>query len=481
MKSTSLLRAVGARRRHGFTHQIASATVSQRAVHPAGYGRHGRFVQLVPGMQNGGVSDSLQDLLGSPLDDEPRGRSKWIVVGVVAIVVIVVVVWVLFSGSDDPVVVPIAGVESSSSTVVTTIPVVSEPVLILDDPPVSAAKEGPEPDFETDGLGEEQFLTPYDGVNLDERAWLEEMTGTLEVKASQAVGVTFELQHRMLVVHGTVIDPYMASYGAPGRCYRLANAAERPVDCFGYDLPGASRPLFMDQDNPDDPDAPAFLAWGMLPGEVSVAVLSVNGVDVAWQRPRGSTVVFRHVLQRGDQIEMRALDVSGIEIDSDDRSWPAETSAKYVEPILGYGDFSNALSREIDAHEVNTLIVKCMNDQGVPAVIIPPELARDLRTIDLSTVPEGDRTSADLVHARCRAGLNLPEVGPRVAPVLQGEYEFLASIQVCLTDAGIPVDPPPPVLEWVAIPPKDRWDPFRTLGPISEREDVQHALAACFE
>lgn len=416
------------------------------------------------------MADPLKELLETQVDDSQRRPIwPWVIAGATALVVALVLVFVV-GDSEDP-----SSVEAGSSASSTTMLAATESSLVLDDSVVEQGVAGPAPGEALTGFGGEETLTSVDGLSLVDRRWFEgstESTVYLDVDRRVAVGAVPGTQYRVLAMFGTVADPYDASFGAPGACYQLSGPESGLIDCFGYDPPGDPRPLFVGT------IGSGFTAWGVLPADASVAVLSVNDANIAWQRPRAGTAIFRFEAQPGDQVELRILDASGVELDSVDRQRPGPATGTYVEAITGYGDFSGMSADQIDPLEVNTLIVACMNDQGFGATLLPPGTTVGDRTIDTSTIAERDRTAADLAHAQCRAGLNLPDPNVTSDEALRTDYDAMVAIGECLAGLGYPLGSPPPFHEWAATAPETRWDPIR-LMELRYPDEAPEALPAC--
>ena len=147
-----------------------------------------------------------------------------------------------------------------------------------------------------------------------------------------------------------------------------------------------------------------WVGWSFLSQEASVAVLTVDGEDRFWQRLRGGIAFFAFTATADLELELRVLTADGVEIGKGDRTRPAEPTQPTVEPILGYGDFSDIPYGDIDRFEVTLLIVDCMNDQGFAVYLIPPGDG-----ISFANVPEDQNRAAQFAEAGCRAGLRLPE------------------------------------------------------------------------
>jgi hypothetical protein len=128
---------------------------------------------------------------------------------------------------------------------------------------------------------------------------------------------------------------------------------------------------------------------------------------------------------------------------------------------------------------VSQAVVDCLLDHGVPAeVVVPPVLiegdgdaAALLATV--AVLETGD--DVDLLHARCRAGLDLPQPPPPEPPSRES-YESLAAVALCLIDLGDEEMIPPPSFEvWAAADPDTRWSPW-----VPRRGGMPPGSEACF-
>ena len=299
--------------------------------------------------------DPLRDILHSPIG-EPDGRRRWLMVAVAVGVLLIVGLFVALNRGPD---LGSAG-ESTTTLASTSSSTRAEPVLLLDDPPVVLGDIGPDPLFEAGALGAQDSLDPVEGLTVSQRSWFgdsSEATSYLAVESRLVAGELRGSSAVMLVMTGTVVDPYDLAFGAAGVCYSLVRADSGTGECYAHDPQDVPIPLFTGLVGSD------VVAWGLVPEATAVAVLSVNGVDAAWERPRGSSVVFSYMPQVGDVLVLRMLDSQGAEIGRADRSGPGPLTGVYVERITGYGDFSGRPD-EVDQTEVNALIVACVNAQG---------------------------------------------------------------------------------------------------------------------
>ncbi len=190
-----------------------------------------------------------------------------------------------------------------------------------------------------------------------------------------------------------------AGFGGPGQCVSVSTSE---TDGYGDAIPSSRtlrvRPIGTSIVGKD------WVGWSFLPDKASVVVLTVDSVDRFWQRPRGGIGIFAFTPTPGSQVEVRVLDSQGVEIARGDQTRPDEPTEPTVEPIRGYGDYSNVAFDDIDQLEVTALIAECVNDQGFAATLDPS--GDGIRFDDVT----GDQLPAyRFALAACQAGLNLPE------------------------------------------------------------------------
>jgi len=424
--------------------------------------------------------DRTRHLLESPYEDSRRRRLwPWLVGGVGAVAAVAALVFLLsgLDGRPNDSVEPFASSSSTLTVGNTAVPpdtTAAESVVNV----LSASRPeyGPEPEFDTSGLGDQQHgLVSGETLPVD-LAWLDETEVTaLAISERLVLGTESEGSSLLQVVRGIIVDPYLAAFGAPGSCYRMSSGADGLTDCITYDRPGSPTALFTELVGGD------MVVWGLLPSNASVAVLRVDGIDIAWQRPLGSSAAFRYQPRIGDVIELRVLDNAGTEIARGDRSHPSKLLGTYVEPIYGYGDFSDVAYDDIDFDEVNGLIVRCMNDEGFNVDAAAPQEADGSTTIDLSNVDQGNRAVADGTLAQCRAGLKLPHDESPLAQETLDEYDFFIVMWNCLTGSGFSIEPPPPFDRWLEHPPETRWDPNALMQELTEPPETRQAIYACLD
>jgi hypothetical protein len=265
------------------------------------------------------------------------------------------------------------------------------------EPPL-VAPPGPQPLFDTTGLGIEQPLAPIDGLNSFGRRVLSQ-DSDLVIEEAIAIGYVPYTSQVVLAISGVINNPGQAGYGEQGRCYWVTeNETEGLGDCHWILPDTAIRPIGVGL------VGRSWVGWSFLPAEASVTVLNIDGVDRFWQQPRSDVTIFSFAPTTDLDIRLRVLDADGVEIGHGDLTRPAEPTEPTVEPILGYGDFSNIAYEDIDWFEVTALTVQCVNDQGYGVTVIPPGDG-----INKGDVPDEQNRDMQFAMAACRAGLNIPE------------------------------------------------------------------------
>jgi hypothetical protein len=121
-----------------------------------------------------------------------------------------------------------------------------------------------------------------------------------------------------------------------------------------------------------------------------------------------------------------------------------------------------------------------MNDEGFAAELLPAREGVGPETIGLFNIAERDWPAANLTHAKCRAGLNLPNKPPRSAQEIRAEYDSLVEVQLCLANLGFSIDPAPQFEQWADSSPETRWDPI-LIVLMSNPEGAQEALETCLD
>jgi hypothetical protein len=259
---------------------------------------------------------------------------------------------------------------------------------------------GPEPRFDTSNLGIEQPLTSDSSHEALAGRFVFDDHDLLAREAILFGGPGTD--QSVWVVTGVINNPMQAGFGEIGRCVWVTQGdTDAHGECH-WILPGTVvRPIAIGLIGVN------WVGWGFLPDEASVAVLTVDGVDLFWQRPRGGIAFFAHTPATDTQVEVRVLDETGLEIARGDRTRPDEPTEPTVEPILGYGDYTGVAYNNIDWFEVTALTAQCMNDQGFTVSLIPPGDG-----INFATIPADQSRAAEFAWAACRAGLNVPEPPP---------------------------------------------------------------------
>ncbi len=279
--------------------------------------------------------------------------------------------------------------------------------VLQEDPLVLRAELGPEPRFDTSNLGVEQPLVPVETLATSlQQVIAGDIFGggiLLAIDEVSAVGYLPGTTRNVLVANGKINEPNGPGFGEPAQCVSVSGPGRDPSitgDCHQI-LPATQvRPIAIGLRL----FGVNWAGWSFLPEETSVTVLSVDGVDRFWQRPRGNITIFTIEATPETKLELRVLDSAGLEIARGDQTQPDEPTPPVVEPIGGYGDFSETAYEDVDWVQVVTLIVECMNDQGFAATIIPPGVG-----ISYNNIPQDQHWAAGLAESACEAGLNLPE------------------------------------------------------------------------
>ncbi len=144
---------------------------------------------------------------------------------------------------------------------------------------------------------------------------------------------------------------------------------------------------------------------------------------------------------------------------------PSVYTTPSIPPIEGYGDFSQIPYTEIDWTEVNTLVVRCLQDNGVPARLIPPGDG-----FEIPMLPEPQATAADSLADACMEGLRIPPYQQYSAEELAVLYDELLETKACLEEHGYDIDPPPSKQTFVESYYTDPWNPYVSLPDVSPAE-----------
>ncbi|HZD21987.1 MAG TPA: hypothetical protein VE569_01065 [Acidimicrobiia bacterium] len=115
-----------------------------------------------------------------------------------------------------------------------------------------------------------------------------------------------------------------------------------------------------------------------------------------------------------------------------------ESGREDVEPITGYGDFSDFEYFYVDWYEVTRLEIQCLRDQGFAVEAIPPGDG-----IDFSYVPDVDHPAAERTLWACQAGLNLPDYVEPTNEQLAEHYNYLLEVRQCVEAEGYETTEPP--------------------------------------
>jgi len=312
----------------------------------------------------------------------------------------VVVVVLLVGPAADLTPTTIAPANQNTTTI--TVPTTTLPSTTLpseqvpqSDVLVSPGLLAPDPQFDTSSLGIERPLVPVDRDAFVERF----VSDDHNLIADEAVlfGLP-ETSQPVLAVTGVLNNPLQAGYGEPGRCYWVAYKDDGAAGaCHWVKTNIEVRPIATGLVGKE------WVGWSFLPTEASVAVLTVDGVDLFWQQPLGDIAMFVLSATPDQVVGLRVLDVEGVEIARGDQTRPDEPTESTVDPIVGYGDYSSIAESDIDWSEVIGLLARCANDQGIPVRYDPPD------GISFPGMSEDQNRDALMALAQCRAGLNLPK------------------------------------------------------------------------
>jgi hypothetical protein len=124
-----------------------------------------------------------------------------------------------------------------------------------------------------------------------------------------------------------------------------------------------------------------------------------------------------------------------------------------LEPITGYGDFSNVEYWYVDWYEVTRLEIQCLHDHGFPVEVIPPGDG-----ISFSNVPSEQMEAADRTFEACQAGLNLPEYAEPTHEQLEQHYYYLLELKECVEAEGYATTDPPSLETFIET--GGLWSPY---------------------
>lgn len=128
-----------------------------------------------------------------------------------------------------------------------------------------------------------------------------------------------------------------------------------------------------------------------------------------------------------------------------------------VEPITGYGDFSDTEYFDVNWYEVTRLQIQCMRDQGFEVEAIPPGDG-----IDFSNVSPIQHRVAQKTSWACLTGLNLPEPTEPTDEQLAEHYDYLVEVKECLEAEGYETSDPPSLDTYIET--GGRWSPYSLVA-----------------
>lgn len=419
------------------------------------------------------VNDRFDELLKSPYDDEPTmGRTARIVIwSVVGLVVLVAVVFVLVRSTTsvdyaegDPA--PPPSDESTATSTSSSTTSIPDIVGVVDAP----EGLGPEPQFDTSTFGEQTTVgeSTESPPSRDTfmRGFLDEGAIFTSIGAVGPDGAT------LFRFAGTIVDPFAVGYAGPGMCVGLWRGGGGSSECMPVGVDVDAYPLFSGH------VGSGITAWGGLSDQASVATLVVDDQVLGWTRPVASVAVFEYEMEPGTTVRMDIYDVNGQLIGTADRHPVPPPATPNVEPIEGYGDFSEQDLRTLDRAEVESALVACLADWDIEAEVGERDGPQRYR-IDMDVEPE-QLPTATTVLARCYLGLKIPVSDPYNADQLAEFYEASVEAAECLNEAGYEVGEPPALDEWITHPIDTRWDPWRILMVKFLRpSDFEAAIELC--
>lgn len=127
--------------------------------------------------------------------------------------------------------------------------------------------------------------------------------------------------------------------------------------------------------------------------------------------------------------------------------------AQDVEPITGYGDFSDFEYFYVNWYEVTRLEMQCLRDQGFAVEAIPPGDG-----IDFSNVPPEESEAAERTLWACQAGLNLPDPAEPTDEQLAQHYDYLLGVKECVESEGYETTAPPSLETYIET--GGLWSPY---------------------
>ncbi len=429
-------------------------------------------------VHNGDVERDYTELLKSPYEDDDPGPKRWLLVlaavGVVGVVIVGVVLW-MGGEPSDPSTEPAASPGNPTRTTSTTAPSQSgsttTTTLVAPGVAVVDGELGPAPTFDVSQYGTQQEL----GFVPDDRyvpsRWEESGRYFLDVGSIMVAGAIPETYGVLVTSTGTIADPFNPSFGADGTCFTMSFLDGDQMDCFAYNAPGSLRPVFVGF------FGSGVMAWGMLPEDSSVALLVVDGIPTAWQRPSGGVVAFAHDVVPGEVITLFVYDAAGNELGRSDRVPVVDEVQPVVDVVEGYGDYSGVPFDEVDFAAADLLIVECVADGGFD-VVTYESFGEGFHAIDYSMLPDEERREGLARIAGCVAGLHIAQRPESTLEDQREWFEILSEIRDCLVDAGFAIAAPPPFDEWVIDSPDTQWNPL-ILMHIQYPEDGTDSYMEC--
>jgi hypothetical protein len=146
-----------------------------------------------------------------------------------------------------------------------------------------------------------------------------------------------------------------------------------------------------------------------------------------------------------------------------DNGTTVSSTSTTMAPITGYGDFSTQTYFEIDWLFVTELVIRCMNDHGIPATLTP-----DGAGISAANIPPGQNQIGFETMNACREGLSLPPHEEANPDQLAEVYQYNLALMECLEAEGFDVSEPPSLevyIDTYLIDPWYAYENVNTLGP----------------
>lgn len=127
-----------------------------------------------------------------------------------------------------------------------------------------------------------------------------------------------------------------------------------------------------------------------------------------------------------------------------------------IEPITGYGDYSDVDFLLLDATEVTADIARCMNDQGLA-------VRASGNSLSFERVPQEQLDRAEDVASACEAGLQLPQPRELTRDEFELRYERQLAVAECLDTIGLPTSEPPSLDTWISDYATGPWHAYEAL------------------